>query len=55
MRTDLQHRLWFDTLGGILSLAPVEEQLCNKAGGFVLDMGTGTGIWAIEFGMKLWF
>ena len=51
-QADLQHRLWLLTLGDErLFLAPILEQLITR-GGKVLDMGTGTGIWAIEFGVK---
>ncbi|RDL34559.1 uncharacterized protein BP5553_07687 [Venustampulla echinocandica] len=42
-RLDLQHQLWLITLYGKLYLAPI----CNPHN--VLDIGTGTGIWAIEF------
>lgn len=44
--SDLQHRGWVCALGGKLCLAPVKET-AN-----VLDIGTGTGIWAIEFARK---
>ena len=47
-KTDLQHHLWALTLDGKLGLSPP-----NAAGakpGRVLDAGTGTGIWAIDFG-----
>ncbi|KXH45423.1 TAM domain methyltransferase [Colletotrichum nymphaeae SA-01] len=47
-RLDLQHHICLMTLGGRLGLA-----LPCQAGaevGRVLDLGTGTGIWAIEFG-----
>jgi methylase of polypeptide subunit release factors len=38
------------TLGGKLYLAPVpKEQKLHR----VADLGTGTGIWAIDFGMLL--
>jgi ribosomal protein L11 methylase PrmA len=40
--TDLQHQLWLLTLHDELSLAPVKNPKN------VLDIGTGTGIWAIE-------
>lgn len=43
---DLQHNLWKITLGGSLHLAPI------GAIPKVLDLGTGTGIWAIDFGMN---
>jgi hypothetical protein len=46
-RLDLQHHLFLLTLDGKLALAPIEEM----RGGIhnVLDIGTGTGIWAIDF------
>lgn len=46
-RLDLQHHLFLLTLDGKLALAPIEEMI----GGIhnVLDIGTGTGIWAIDF------
>jgi SAM-dependent methyltransferase len=46
-RLDLQHHLFLLTLEGKLALAPIEE----IPGGIhnVLDIGTGTGIWAIDF------
>ncbi|KAF6807133.1 methyltransferase domain-containing protein [Colletotrichum sojae] len=47
-RLDLQHNLFLLTLNYKLGLAPPNE----KGSGVkrVLDAGTGTGIWAIEFG-----
>jgi hypothetical protein len=42
--TDLQHHLWLLMLKEKLYLAPVN--IPQR----VLDVGTGTGIWAIEFG-----
>jgi ubiquinone/menaquinone biosynthesis C-methylase UbiE len=42
---DLQHHLFVMSLHGALHLAPIKEGLHN-----VLDIATGTGIWAIEFG-----
>jgi hypothetical protein len=42
---DLQHHLFVMSLRGALHLAPVKEGLRN-----VLDVATGTGVWAIEFG-----
>jgi hypothetical protein len=41
---DLQHHLCRLTLHGKSHLAPIKPDLQN-----VLDFGTGTGIWAIEF------
>jgi ribosomal protein L11 methylase PrmA len=45
---DLQHHLFLLTFDGKLNLAPIEEM----PGGVrnVIDIGTGTGIWAVEFG-----
>jgi hypothetical protein len=47
---DLQHHLFTLTFDGKLHIAPIEE----IKGGIhnVLDIGTGTGIWAMDFGMK---
>ena len=46
-RLDLQHELFLLTLGDEkLHLAPVRNPKV------VLDIGTGTGIWAIQFGMS---
>jgi len=44
-RLDLQHHLWLKTLDGKLFLAPLDEKNLQN----VLDIGTGTGIWAIDF------
>jgi hypothetical protein len=43
---DLQHHLYGLTLEGKLFLAPIKKDAQN-----VLDIGTGTGLWAIEFGL----
>lgn len=43
-RLDLQHHLYNLTLNGKLFLAPIKKDSQN-----VLDVGTGTGLWAIEF------
>ncbi|KAH8896043.1 S-adenosyl-L-methionine-dependent methyltransferase [Thozetella sp. PMI_491] len=45
-RLDLQHALFLLTSQGNLSLAPIGDSVRN-----VLDIATGTGIWAIEFGL----
>jgi hypothetical protein len=42
---DLQHHLYRLTLDGKLYLSPIKDDVQN-----VLDIGTGTGLWAIEFG-----
>ena len=43
-RLDFQHAIFQRTLGGKLHLAPIPKDVQN-----VLDVGTGTGIWAIDF------
>ncbi|KAA6408009.1 MAG: hypothetical protein FRX48_08360 [Lasallia pustulata] len=43
-RLDLQHHLFLLTLDGRLCLAPIGNNLQ-----YVLDVGTGTGIWALDF------
>jgi hypothetical protein len=42
-RLNLQHHLWTLTLDGRLHLAPIENPQR------VLDVGTGTGLWALEY------
>jgi len=42
-REDMKHAMMVNLLGGKLHFAPIGENPQN-----VLDMGTGTGIWAIE-------
>jgi ubiquinone/menaquinone biosynthesis C-methylase UbiE len=48
---DLQHHLFSLTFDGKLHIAPIE----GIKGGIhnVLDIGTGTGIWATDFGRKI--
>lgn len=41
---DLQHGLFLLSFDNQLILAPIPEKLDN-----VLDVGTGTGMWAIDF------
>lgn len=43
---DFQHRLSRMSHDGKLGLAPISEDVK-----YVLDIATGTGIWAIEFGL----
>ncbi|KAI7673211.1 hypothetical protein KC319_g5123 [Hortaea werneckii] len=43
-RLELQHRIWQISLSGRLNLAPVPENINS-----CLDIGCGTGAWAIEF------
>ncbi|KAK1988429.1 methyltransferase [Colletotrichum cereale] len=45
-RLDLQHNLFLLTMGNKLHLAPLDRQSPPQR---VLDIGTGTGIWAIDF------
>jgi methylase of polypeptide subunit release factors len=47
-RLDLQHVLWIITVDGELSIAPIEEPK------HVLDIATGTGIWAMDFAEQVW-
>ncbi|KAF4840238.1 Secondary metabolism regulator LAE1 [Colletotrichum siamense] len=47
-RLDAQHRIMVITLGGWLGLAPPCDPKAKV--GRVLDVGTGTGIWAADFG-----
>lgn len=47
-KIDLQHHLWALTLDGKLGLSPPNDAGAKPAR--VLDTGTGTGIWAIDYG-----
>jgi ubiquinone/menaquinone biosynthesis C-methylase UbiE len=44
----LQNHIWFLTLEGRLHLAPLPDSPQK-----VLDIGTGSGNWAIEFGTAI--
>ncbi|KAI1343965.1 methyltransferase domain-containing protein [Xylariaceae sp. FL0016] len=44
-RLELQHLIWMEMLGGRYNLAPLESSRLTHA----LDVGCGTGNWAIEF------
>lgn len=46
-RMDLQHAKFTRLLSGRLFIAPVSEEVLDQADSRVLDIGTGTGIWAI--------
>ncbi|KIX08763.1 uncharacterized protein Z518_03420 [Rhinocladiella mackenziei CBS 650.93] len=43
-RLDMQHAMFLRSFGGKLFLAPIERTMQD-----VLDLGTGTGSWAIDF------
>lgn len=45
---DIQHNMWLLTFDNRLGTAPPNDP--NSKVGRVLDVGTGTGIWAMEFG-----
>lgn len=45
---DLFHNLWLLSLRGELGLSPKAMDGAKR----VLDVGTGTGVWAIEYGKK---
>ncbi|KAF0331742.1 methyltransferase domain-containing protein [Colletotrichum asianum] len=47
-RLDLQHNLFLLTFDNTLGLAPPNDP--GSKVGRVLDVGTGTGIWAVDFG-----
>ena len=40
----MQHHMYYMSLGGHLYRAPIQHPVRE-----VLDLGTGTGIWAIDF------
>lgn len=48
-RLDMQHHLFHLTFAGELFLTPIPKE---KKLGRVLDIGTGTGIWAIDFAVR---
>lgn len=45
---DLTHNLWLLSLRGELGLSPKAINGAKR----VLDVGTGTGIWAVEYGTE---
>ncbi|KAF6825075.1 methyltransferase domain-containing protein [Colletotrichum musicola] len=47
-RLDLQHHIFYLSFDGRLGLSPPNEP--GAKAGRVLDLGTGTGIWAMDFG-----
>ncbi|TGZ77945.1 S-adenosyl-L-methionine-dependent methyltransferase [Ascodesmis nigricans] len=44
-RLDMHHHMFLELLGGELSIAPFDQDP-----NMVLDCGTGTGIWALDYG-----
>lgn len=46
LKPDFQHLMWSVTLGDKLCLCPKDSQKAKR----VLDAGTGTGIWAMDYG-----
>ncbi|OCK73080.1 S-adenosyl-L-methionine-dependent methyltransferase [Lepidopterella palustris CBS 459.81] len=44
-RLELQHQIWYIVLSGRLYLAPLDKSAIRNA----LDLGCGTGSWAIDF------
>jgi len=47
-RLDIMHKMTEVTLGRKLHLAPIMRRPRR-----ILDLGTGTGIWAVEMGMTI--
>ncbi|EGR48929.1 uncharacterized protein TRIREDRAFT_61284, partial [Trichoderma reesei QM6a] len=47
-RLDLQHHIWRLLIGGRLYTAPLPPPDSDAAALRILDLGTGTGIWAID-------
>ena len=45
---DLQHHIFYLTFAGKLGLSPPNDK--DTKVGRVLDLGTGTGIWAMDYG-----
>jgi tRNA1(Val) A37 N6-methylase TrmN6 len=43
---DMQHHMFQMTLDGKLYVAPIDAKKTHR----VLDVGTGTGIWATDYG-----
>jgi SAM-dependent methyltransferase len=44
-RLDIQHHIWRLSLGGGLHISPIDPESIRD----VIDVGTGTGAWAVEF------
>jgi SAM-dependent methyltransferase len=51
-RNDLQHHKYTLLLNDQLFIAPVSEETLNTPSNRVLDLGTGTGIWAMDMADK---
>ncbi|KAK7424169.1 hypothetical protein QQZ08_008775 [Neonectria magnoliae] len=47
-RLNLQHEAWLLTFNGELGLCPKIREMGHN----VLDIGTGTGVWAIDYALK---
>ena len=51
-RNDLQHHKFFLLLDHKLYLAPIPDFVFEEPGSRILDVGTGTGVWAIDMADK---
>ncbi|KXN87435.1 3-demethylubiquinone-9 3-methyltransferase, partial [Leucoagaricus sp. SymC.cos] len=53
-RLDVQHRMWILMVGGLypLELEPVVERLMSTTQPRIIDIGCGSGMWAIEMAEK---
>lgn len=51
-RNDLQHHKYTLLLGDKLYIAPIPDERFEDANARILDLGTGTGIWAIDMADK---
>jgi predicted RNA methylase len=49
----MQHQIFAISFSNKLSLAPISAE--KLEGEHVLDIGTGTGIWAVDFGLFFLF
>ncbi|PVI04418.1 S-adenosyl-L-methionine-dependent methyltransferase [Periconia macrospinosa] len=51
-RNDLQHRKYTLLLGDRLYITPIPDERLSNSNARILDLGTGTGIWAIDMADK---